>query len=106
MSPEADPYEVEAAPEVEDEAVDGELVLAPLAALASHDAERLPLRLTPPAFAAAAAAAGGFVVGAATVALLRRYAQARLEPAASPLALDQQLPGQTRAYLVHVRRLG
>jgi hypothetical protein len=50
----------------------------------------------------AAIAATGFVAGAATLALLRRYGQARLERA----AVDELPPSRrVRTYVVHVRTL-
>jgi hypothetical protein len=52
------------------------------------------------------AAATGFVAGAATMALLRRYGQVRLDRAAPAPQLEPQYPGQTRTYVVHVRQLG
>ena len=44
--------------------------------------------------------------GAATMALLRRYGQARLERAAPAPALEPQRSGQARTFVVHVRQLG
>ncbi len=88
------------------EVLDGELVPQPGSQLQQVDTERMPLRVTQPAVQTAVAAATGFVAGAATMALLRRYGQARLErPAAAP-ALEPQRPGQARTFVVHVRQLG
>ena len=64
------------------------------------------MRATQPAVQTAVAAATGFVAGAATMALLRRYGQARLERAAPAPALEPQRPGQARTFVVHVRQLG
>lgn len=98
MPPSDELYEIEV--------LDGEIVAPAQAQLEPRDADGLPLRVTPPAVQAAMAAATGFVAGAATMALLRRYAQARLERApAPPPALDPRaVPGRT--YVVHVRQLG
>ena len=70
------------------EVLDGELVAHPHAQLEAVGAEQLPLRAAQPAVQTAMAVATGFVAGAATMALLRRYGQARLErvAAASPAA--------------------
>jgi hypothetical protein len=52
-------------------------------------------------------AATGFVAGAATMALLRRYGQARLERAGAAVpALEPPHVRQARTYVVHVRQLG
>ena len=89
------------------EVLDGELISHPRVQLESVDAEQLPLRVAQPAVHMAVAVATGFVAGAATMALLRRYGQARLErvAAASP-AVEQQRPRQARTFIVHVRQLG
>lgn len=96
---EEDVYEIEV--------LDGELVAHPHAELEAVGAEQLPLRAGQPAVQTAMAVATGFVAGAATMALLRRYGQARLErvAAASP-AVEQQRPRQARTFIVHVRQLG
>jgi hypothetical protein len=64
--------------------------------------ERALLRNTTPAMQTAAAAATGFVAGAATLALLRRYGNARLERG---LAAGRLPAGPGRTYIVHVRPL-
>jgi len=53
----------------------------------------------------AALVAGGFLAGAATLALLRRYGQPRPERPLLGPGTERQLVGETRAYLVSVRRL-
>ena len=68
--------------------------------------DRLPGRVGPAGVQTAMAAATGFVAGAATMALLRRYGQVRLDRAAPAPQLEPQYPGQTRTYVVHVRQLG
>ncbi len=96
---EEDLYEVEV--------LDGELVPQTRAQLEPNGSERLPLRVTQPAVQTAVAAATGFVAGAATMALLRRYGQGRLERVTAPAAaLEPQRPGQARTYVVQVRQLG
>lgn len=67
--------------------------------------ERLPVPDAAVAVHAAALVAGGFLAGAATMALLRRYGQPRPERPLAGAAAQRQLPGETRAYLVSVRRL-
>jgi len=85
------------------EVIDAEFVEHRDVVLDRDDAERLPVWASPPAVQTAVAAATGFVAGAATVALLRRYAQARLERESAV----RQLPlGRARTYLVQVRQLG
>jgi hypothetical protein len=89
----------------EEEVLDGELVgpsydYVPIKPAAR---ERALLRGTTPAMQTAAAAATGFVAGAATLALLRRYGNARLERGLAPGQLPARRGGQT--YIVHVRPL-
>lgn len=67
--------------------------------------ERLPLPGAAVTVHAAALVAGGFLAGAATVALLRRNGQPRPERPLLGAGAQSQLPGETRAYLVTVRRL-
>lgn len=98
MAPEEDPNEIEV--------LDGEVVEAPHLELEPSQAERLPVRSQQPAVQVAVAAATGFLAGAAAMALMRRYALSRLEPAAVAPALEPVRPGQARTYVVHVRRLG
>ena len=89
------------------EVLDGEVVAHPVGQLDRLGAERLPLRSAQPAMHTAVAAATGFVAGAATMALLRRYGQARIERAApTTTALEPQRSPQVRTYVVHVRQLG
>jgi hypothetical protein len=98
VPPEDQSYEVEV--------LDGELVAAGYAPLEPRPVERVPVRVAQPGVQTAVAAATGFVAGAATMALLRRYGQARLErptPAPPP---EQWRPPQTRTFVVHVRQLG
>ena len=97
MPPEEDVYEVEV--------LEGELVPQPIGQLERVGAERMPLRAAQPAVQTAVAAATGFVAGAATMALLRRYGQTRLERAA-PAPAEAQRPAQARTFVVHVRQLG
>jgi hypothetical protein len=96
--PPEDQYEVEV--------VEGELVPAAPTQVQPRDAERLPVRAAQPAVQTAVAAATGFVAGAATMALLRRYGQARLERVAPPQPPEQWRAPQPRTFVVHVRQLG
>jgi hypothetical protein len=96
--PEEDVYAIEV--------LDGELVPQTDRQLEQVSSERLPLRTTQPGVQTAVAAATGFVAGAATMALLRRYGQARLERSAPAPALEPQRSGQARTFVVHVRQLG
>lgn len=98
MPTESDLYEIEV--------LDGEVVPTAHHQLESARGERLPGRAGQPGVQTAMAVATGFVAGAATMALLRRYGQARLEAAASAGSLDRPRPGQSRTYLVQVRQLG
>jgi hypothetical protein len=95
---ESDLYEIEV--------LDGEVVPTSHQQLEHARGERLPGRAGQPGVQTAMAVATGFVAGAATMALLRRYGQARLEGAAAVAALEQPRPGHARTYLVHVRQLG
>lgn len=88
------------------EVLDGEVVETPHEQLEPAAPERLPARVTQPAVQTAVAAATGFVAGAATMALLRRYGQARLERAGVTQALEQQRPAQAHSFVVYVRQLG
>ena len=90
------------------EVLDGELVGSQRSQLEQTVAERLPARSGPAGVQTAMAAATGFVAGAAAMALLRRYGQARLDRAGAVPALEQPRVGvgQARTYLVHVRQLG
>lgn len=88
------------------EVLDGELVPAPQAQVERAVPERVPALIAQPAVQTAVAAATGFVAGAATMALLRRYGQSRLERAAAGAALEPQHRLQARTYVVHVRQLG
>ncbi len=67
---------------------------------------RPPVRVSAAGVQTAVAAATGFVAGAATMALLRRYGQARLERAAVPAPLEPPRSASVRTYVVHVRQLG
>jgi hypothetical protein len=95
---ESDLYEIEV--------LDGEVVTTPRLRLEPPRGERLPGRAGQPGVQAAVAMATGFVAGAATMALLRRYGQARLEAPATAAALERPRPGQSRTYLVQVRQIG
>jgi hypothetical protein len=88
------------------EVLDGELVAPAHAQLEAPQGERLPGLAAQPAVQTAMAAATGFVAGAATMALLRRYGQARIERAAAVPAPERPRPGQARTYVVTVRQLG
>lgn len=98
VPPEEDLYELEV--------LDGELVSQPAGPLEPAGSERLPLRVAQPVVQTAVAAATGFVAGAATMALLRRYGQARLERAAVATPAVEPPRAQARTYVVHVRQLG
>ena len=99
----------------ESEVCEGELVPEPGAWLEDQrsrdlehaSSERLPLHDAAIAVQTAALVAGGFVAGAVTVALLRRYGQPRPErPLLGPGAgSGRQLPGETRMFVVSVRRV-
>ena len=88
------------------EVLEGEVVDSPHSQLEQTAAERLPVRTGQAGVQTAVAAATGFVAGAAAMALLRRYGQARLERAGAVPALEQPRVGQARTYVVHVRQLG
>lgn len=88
------------------EVLDGELVESSHSQLETATAERLPGLVVQPTVQTAMAAATGFVAGAATMALLRRYGQARLERAAPGAALEPVRPGRARTFVVTVRQLG
>ncbi len=88
------------------EVLDGELISHPRVQLESVDAEQLPLRVGQPAVHMAVAVATGFVAGAATMALLRRHGQARLESAAAATQALELRPRQARTFVVHVRQVG
>jgi hypothetical protein len=88
------------------EVLDGEVVSTPDHQLETTHAQRLPSRAGQPGVQTAVAAATGFVAGAATLALLRRYGQARLERSAPAPALELRRVGPARTYVVTVRRLG
>jgi hypothetical protein len=88
------------------EVLDGELVEPSHSQLAPATGERLPWLAAQPAVQTAVAAATGFVAGAATMALLRRYGQARVERTAMGSALEQVRAGQPRTFVVTVRQLG
>jgi hypothetical protein len=98
VSTENDLYEIEV--------LEGEVVEASHVQLEPSAAVRLPTRAAQPTVQTAVAAATGFVAGAATMALLRRYGQSRLERAANVAPLEQQRPAQARTFVVHVRQLG
>ena len=98
VPPEDQYYEVEL--------LDGELVPAAQAQVEPTAAARLPVRAAQPAVQTAVAAATGFVAGAATMALLRRYGQARLERSAPAQPPEQWRAPQARTFVVHVRQLG
>ena len=84
------------------EVLDGEIVESRHSQLEPVASDRLPGLAVQPAVQTAMAAATGFVAGAATMALLRRYGQARLERAAP----EPPRTGQPRRYVVTVRQLG
>ena len=84
----------------------GEQGAAPVgAALELGTGARPAPRIAQPTVATAVAAAGGFVVGAATMAMLRRHGQPRLVQGPMAVSLERQLAPGSRTYLVHVRRL-
>jgi hypothetical protein len=95
---ESDLYEIEV--------LDGEVVETSRHQLESARGQRLPGRGGQPGVQTAMAVATGFVAGAATMALLRRYSQSRLEAASPPGALERPRSGQSRTYLVQVRQIG
>jgi hypothetical protein len=98
VPPQEDVYEIEV--------LDGELVPNPRVQVEPAGTERLPQRAGQPAVQTAMAVATGFVAGAATMALLGRYGQARLERAAGVAqALEQHRPGHVRTFVVQVRQL-
>ena len=88
------------------EVLEGEVVDSPHSQLEQTAGEQLPARSGQAGVQTAMAVATGFVAGAATMALLRRYGQARLERAGALPALEQPRVGQSRTYLVQVRQLG
>jgi hypothetical protein len=88
------------------EVLEGEVLGSEHSQLEQAPGERLPARAAPAGVQTAMAAATGFVAGAATMALLRRYGQARLERAATLPPPEHARPGQARTYVVHVRQLG
>jgi hypothetical protein len=88
------------------EVLEGEVVGSPRSQIERAAGERLPTRTAQAGVQTAMAAATGFVAGAAAMALLRRYGQARLERAGVAGALEQPRVGQARTYVVHVRQLG
>ena len=88
------------------EVLDGELVDTAHLELERSGAGHPPMRAVQPAVQTAVAAATGFVAGAATMALLRRYGPARLEPAVSAHVLEPQRPAPVRTLVVLVRQLG
>jgi hypothetical protein len=98
VPPESDLYEIEV--------LDGEVVQTSHDQLEPARGERLPGRAMQPGVQTAMAVATGFVAGAATMALLRHYGQARLESAVASGALEATRPGQSRTYLVQVRQIG
>ena len=97
----------------EAEVFEGELVPEPGAWLEEQrprDLENmssglLPLHDAAIAVQTAALVAGGFVAGAVTVALLRRYGQPRPERPLLGPGSGRQLPGETRMFVVSVRRV-
>jgi hypothetical protein len=95
---ESDLYEIEV--------LDGEVVQTSHDQLERSRGERLPSRAGQPGVQTAMAVATGFVAGAATMALLRRYGQARLEGVVAATALEPPRPGQSRTFVVTVRRVG
>lgn len=97
MPPENELYEIEV--------LDGEVLDPAHSQLEPVAAERVPVRVGQAGVQTAMAAATGFVAGAATMALLRRYGQARIERAPAPQR-EQPRPGHVRTYVVHVRQLG
>ena len=98
MPPESERYEIEV--------LDGELVGPADVQLEPAAGQRLPGLVTQPAVQTAVAAATGFVAGAATMALLRRYGQSRLERAVTTPTVEAVRPAPPRAYVVTVRQLG
>jgi hypothetical protein len=88
------------------EVLEGEVLGPAHSQLEQTPGERLPARAGQVGVQTAVAAATGFVAGAATMALLRRYGQARLERAGVAPPLEHARPGQTRTYVVRVRQLG
>lgn len=88
------------------EVLEGEVVGPVHSQIVPAAPDRLPGRVGAAGVQTAMAAATGFVAGAATMALLRRYGQVRLDRAAPAPQLEPQYPGQTRTYVVHVRQLG
>lgn len=87
------------------EVIDGELVAHEQPVIEPAGDDRLPAWGPAPTVQTAVAAATGFVAGAATLGLLRRYGQSRLERAAA--SAGEPLPGsaRVRTYIVHVRQL-
>jgi hypothetical protein len=84
------------------EVIDGEIVEHATSLEQTASGERSLTWTSPQVLTTAAIAATGFVAGAATLALLRRYGQARLERAAA----DELPPSRrVRTYVVHVRTL-
>ena len=98
MPTESDLYEIEV--------LDGEVVAPASGQLEPARADRLPGRSGQPGVQTAMAMATGFVAGAATMALLRHYGQARLERAGAAGALEPARSAQPRTYLVQVRQIG
>jgi hypothetical protein len=88
------------------EVLEGEVIDSAHSQLEQAPGERLAARAGQVGVQTAMAAATGFVAGAATMALLRRYGQARLERAGAVPPLEHARTGQARTYLVHVRQLG
>ena len=89
-------------PDLQSEVLDGELVEQWRLAPVPPAPVRLPVRVSP-AVQTAAAAATGFVAGAATLALLRRYGQARLGRGVG--LGDRLAAGRVRTYVIQVRPL-
>jgi hypothetical protein len=87
------------------EVLDGELVQQPGAQVEPAGAERLPVWATQPVVQTAVAAATGFVAGAATMALLRRHALARVEQAGAARPVGPLAAGRVQTFVVHVRTL-
>lgn len=91
------------------EVLEGEVVEHTTALAQSGPVQRSLTRVAPPVLQTAAAAATGFVAGAATFALLRRYAvraAREAELAADALSRRGELvPRRGTTFIVHVRPL-
>ncbi|HTW12484.1 MAG TPA: hypothetical protein VME01_07065 [Solirubrobacteraceae bacterium] len=87
------------------EILDGEVVEHTTSLESIHVEERSLTWGSPQMLQTAAVAATGFVAGAATLALLRRYSQARVERAAAAQQAEPQAPRRGRTYIVQVRQV-